>query len=403
MNITVDGIPGSPPPPPDTSQWHLPTYDPRNENKYHYRLHSLDIYFWMQADALQFVNGIRRVLPAVQVEVADEPVPPPSHSHGHRYSDSQDINPLVQRLESAAISGSVAQQYQQQQPQQQQQGIPSFAPPPPPLPMNGSGGQSIQQDSSPQSFAPMAYNPQAPPEREKYQHREKTPPPEDDGHDPLAAALARDQAGPFSPGYGQTTFGGPGGGGPMSPGLPPTGGMASPGFAPPPSQYGHLQRSTTMPVVGSPGLTSPYGAANYPGSPSFAPPPTTATTGPSPHPHPHAQQTSLPYQPTHTPNQSHATPPPATTQTQTPGLPPPPPGGYSQYSYNSPPPQAGGVDYGIHQQVYRPTSQEHANHHGAYKYKPKPENEKPSKLGQNAERLERGVTGMLKKFEKKFG
>ena len=54
----------------------------------------------------------------------------------------------------------------------------------------------------------------------------------------------------------------------------------------------------------------------------------------------------------------------------------------------------GGWD--IHQQVYRPTEQEQA-----IKYKPKQEGR--SKLGENADRLERGVTGMLKKFEKKFG
>ncbi|KAI0389108.1 hypothetical protein F5Y17DRAFT_144272 [Xylariaceae sp. FL0594] len=417
VNIIVDGIPGGSPP--DPSQWHLPTYDPRNENIYHYRLHSLDIYFWTRDDALQFVNGIRRVLPAAQVEVADEPAAPAaspqSHGQQHGYSDSQDmVNPLVQRLESAAISGSVSSQPHHQQ-QQQSGGIPSFAPPPPPPPISGGGGLGGQPQpaQSPQSFAPMAYNPAAPPERERYQHREKTPPPEDDGHDPLAAALARDQAAPFSPGYGQTTFAPPGaagigGGGPMSPGLPPP--VTSPGF--PPSQYAHLQRAVTMPVLGSPGLSGAYyGGANYPGSPSFAPPPTTTTT-----------TAGTPYQPTPPQQQIHATPTPPPShgqpqQPQTPGLPPPPgpPGGYSQYSYGSPAPapvppgpQAAGVDYSVHQQVYRPTSQEYAvggGHHHNKQQKPKPEggDEKPSKLGQSAERLERGVTGMLRKFEKKFG
>ncbi|KAI8629779.1 hypothetical protein F5Y19DRAFT_431813 [Xylariaceae sp. FL1651] len=354
VNITVEAVPG---PPTDPSQWHLPTYDPRNENKYHYKLHSLDIYFWTHADALQFVNGVRRVLPASQVEVADEPAPPPSHSHSH----SQDVNPLVQRLENAVISD----------PKVQQHNIPSFAPPP----TTGSSGRNV----SPQSFAPMAYNPAAPPEAETYRHREKTPPPEDDGHDPLAVALARDQAIPFSPAYGQTTFTAPPGGpglpgppstqphpGPMSPGLP-TPGITSPGF--PPSQYAHLQRSVTMPAGGlaSPGLTSPYGS-NFPGSPGFAPPPTAP---------------------------SHPTPPPV----QSPGLPPAPPGGYSHFNYNNAHQAPTNVDYSIHQQLYRPTEHEHAAKYGVYK--PKPESH--SKLGQNAERLERGVTGMLKKFEKKFG
>ncbi|TGJ85709.1 hypothetical protein E0Z10_g3024 [Xylaria hypoxylon] len=361
VSITVEGVSG---PPTDPSQWHLPTYDPRNENKYHYKLHSLDIYFWTQADALRFVDGVRRVLPASQIEVADEPAPPPSHVHSH----SQDMNPLVQKLEKAAISD----------PRVQQQGFPFFVPPP----TTGSSGQN----DSPQSFVPMAYNPAAPPEAERHQHREKTPPPEDDGHDPLVAALARDQAIPFSPGYGQTTFSPPPGAtgipgppsqtypGPMSPGLPPSG-IGSPGL--PPTPYGNLQRSTTMPVTGlaSPGLTSPYGA-HFPGSPGFAPPPSL---------HPSATA----------PSQHHPTPPPV----QSPGLPPPPPGGYSQFNYNNAPRASLNPEYNIHQQLYRPTEQEHTTKYAEYK----PKVEGPSKLGQNAERLERGVTGMFKKFEKKFG
>ncbi|KAH8162226.1 hypothetical protein CIB48_g6033 [Xylaria polymorpha] len=355
VSITVEGVAG---PPIDTSQWHLPTYDPRNENKYHYKLHSVDIYFWTQTDALQFVNGVRRVLPASQVEVADEPAPPPSHPHSY----SQDVHPLVQKLEKAAISD----------PRVQQQGVPTFAPPP----TTASGGQN----DSPQKFVPMAYNPAAPPDAERYQHREKTPPPEDDGHNPLAVALARDQAAPFSPAYGQTTFSAP----PSAPGLPgppaqaypgvvnpgvATPGVTSPGF--PPTQFAQLQRSTTMPATGlaSPALASPYGA-NFPGTPGFAPPPSSL-------------------------GQHQPTPPPA----QNPNLPPPPPGGYAQYNYGNAHQAPGGVDYGIHQQVYRPTEQEHAAKYS--EYKPKPEGGQ-SKLGQGAERLERGVTGMLKKFEKKF-
>ncbi|KAI1440983.1 hypothetical protein F5Y02DRAFT_319153 [Annulohypoxylon stygium] len=367
VNILVEGVAG---PPIDPSQWHLPTYDPRNENKYHYKLHSLDIYFWTHADALQFVNGVRRVLPASQVEVADEPGPPPLP-----YNQPQDTNPLVQKLENVAISDP-----KYSSPKPAPQGVPTFAPPP------TSAATADSKGSSPQSFAPMAYNPAAPAAAEQRIHREKTPPPvEEDGHDPLAAAVARDHVPPYTPGYGATNFSAPPGShglpgpppqthpglvspGLVSPGLP-TPGIASPGF--PPSQFGHLQRSSTVPVSGiaSPGLASPYGA-NFPGSPGFAPPPT---------------------QPTH----HHPTPPPV----QSPGLPPPPPGGYSQFNYTTSQQAPGAMDYGIHQQVYRPTEQEHANKYGVYK--PKPEGH--SKLGQNVERVEKGVTGMLKKFEKRFG
>ncbi|KAH9897605.1 hypothetical protein F4778DRAFT_744215 [Xylariomycetidae sp. FL2044] len=358
VSITVDGLPG---PPSDPSQWHLPTYDPRNENKYHYKLHSVDIYFWTQSDALQFVNGVRRVLPSPQVEVADEPGPP-----SHSYGQSQDLHPLVQKLEKAAIADP---RYTSPKPPPQAQGLPTFAPPP----TSGSAGDS------PHSFAPIAYNPAAPAAPEQIQHREKTPPPDDDGNDPLAAAVVRDHvpygAGNFS--APPTTPGLPGPPPPMHPGIASplaSPGIASPGFPPP--QFAHLQRSSTVPAAGmaSPGLASPYGS-NFPGSPGFAPP-----------------------HPSHHPNssmQGHPTPPPPL---QSPGM---PPGGYSNYNYGTAhqaPPV--GSDYGIHQQLYRPTEHEHGAHKYAG-YKPKPEGQ--SKLGQNAERLEKGVTGMLKKFEKRFG
>ncbi|KAI1077688.1 hypothetical protein F5B20DRAFT_551009 [Whalleya microplaca] len=404
VSIVVDGVPGAPI---DPSQWHLPTYDPRNENKYHYKLHSLDIYFWTQNDALQFVNGVRRVLPPSQVEVADEPGPPPSHSHS--YHQSHDVNPLVQKLENAAISDPA---HSSPQPPPQGAIIPSFAPPPTepshPHPHQGAG-------TSPQAFAPIPYNPAAPAAPEQIKHREKTPPPPDeDGHDPLAAAVVRDShpavaAPPYTPGYGAPT--------PFSPSLPPpppagnTGfpgppmqhhpglaspgivsplaspGLQSPGFPPPHSQFGHLHRASTMPASPGAALQSPYGT-HFPGSPGFAPTP------------------QLP--PQQTAHVHHTPTPPQAQAVQSPGLPPHaqavqspdlPPGGYAQFNYANPggSGSGGSVDYGIHQQLYRPTEHEHA-----VKYKPKVEGQ-TSKLGQNAERLERGVTGMLKKFEKKFG
>ncbi|KAK6069510.1 RNA recognition motif-containing protein [Seiridium cupressi] len=368
VSITVDGVHGAPL---DHDQWHLPTYDPRNENKYHYKLHSLDIYFWTQADALQFVNGVRRVLPPSQVDVLDEPGPPAHAPRAH----SQDINPLVSRLEKAAISDS------SRGTPNSQQGIPSFAPPP----VSAVHGSS----EPPPNFQPMAYNPAAPAAPEQVRHREKTPPPpEDDGYDPLKAAVVGDNAPPYTPGYGPN--------GPLSPGFPgpPTGahpGVTSPGF--PPAQFGHLQRSVTMPASGlaSPGLASPYGSA-FPGSPGFAPPPPpppTTQLHPQPRPSPPLHTQSQPLQSPGLPLQSPGLP------LQSPGL---PPGGYANYSYSNPVgggiPQGSGYD--IHQQLYRPSEQEHM-----VKYKPKPDGR--SKLGENADRLERGVTGMLKKFEKKFG
>ncbi|ROV93326.1 hypothetical protein VSDG_06908 [Cytospora chrysosperma] len=381
-------------------EWHLPTYDPRNENIYHYKLHSLDIYFWTQQDALSFVNGIRRVLPPNQVDVQDEPAPPPLQEQ-RQHSQSQ-VNPLVQRLENVALSESSIPP-----PPPQTNGsngnIPSFAPPP----VSAVSGPHDDDDeansaTSPASFAPMAYNPAAPAAPEQIRHREKTPPPEDGDLHPLQARLVQDADTPFSPGL---VSGLPSGLSPLSPGVPPpqflhmpgapnfpAPPVQSPGLPPPPHGYGAvthpgMARAVTMPAHGSPALQSPYGFGQFPGSPGFSPPP----------PPPHQLQQHQPAvggvpgvsQSLHTP-----TPPPAMAS---PGLPPAPPGGFSNYTYATQ--QGGGHgpnEYGIHQQAYRPTEGEQAT-----RYQPK--KEVRGKLEENAGRLERGVSGMLRKFEKKFG
>ncbi|KAF4974720.1 hypothetical protein FZEAL_8390 [Fusarium zealandicum] len=326
----------------DQEEWHLPTYDPRNESKYHYKLHSLDVYFWTQQDALQFVNGVRRVVPPSLVEVLDEPGPPPQPAP---------MSSVVQHLEHVAISDP-------------QHGMPSFAPPPTaPAPL-------AEGPSDPAAFVPMAYNPAAPAAPETIQHREKTPPPDEDPLNPLAVAVVYDyHKQPFTPGM-------------PPPSQFPPGGVTSPGLPPP--QFGGLPqhpgmlRAATMPAQA---LGSPYGAT-FPGSPGLPPPPAPPQTQPPALAHPHTQPT-----------------PPAST----PGL-PPPPGGYAQYNYTqqqAPAPQ-GGVDYSVHQQVYRPTQTEVANSeiYSFGQQKPEPPR---GKLEENAGRLERGVSGMLRKFEKKFG
>jgi hypothetical protein len=323
----------------DPSEWHLPTYDPSNKKKYHYKLHSLDIYFWLPKDAIQFVNGIRRVLPPAQVDVLDEPGPPAA---------APSISPVVQQLEKTVISDP---KYSSPGPSDHK--LQSFSPPP---------ISAVSHAEPPANFAPIPYNPAAPAAPESVRHREKTPPPpDDDGVNPLAAAIAVDyQQQPFSPGFAP----------PPPPGHP---GVASPGLAP--AGFGThpgLSRAATMPAHGlaSPGLTSPYGSA-FPGSPGFAPPPQHGQLG---------------------------RPTPPITSPGLPGPPPPPPGGYAKFNYGGQPatPSAQGQQqqpsYNIHQQAYRPTEGEATERYNRKKM-----------VEEQTGRFERGVGGMFKKFEKKFG
>ena len=344
----------------DQNEWHLPTYDPRNENKYHYKLNALDIYFWTQQDALQFVNGVRRVLPPGQVEVLDEPAPPPPPQQPAAISN------VVQKLESAAISDpQYNAQNQQSQPMSQRSSVPPAE--------NSTPAQ-------PANFAPMAYNPAAPAAPETIRHREKTPPPDEDPLNPLAVAVAYDyQKQPFTPGY------------PPQAQFPP--GVTSPGPAPhqfggPPTHPG-VQRAATMPPhagMPSPGLASPYGSG-FPGAPGGGPPPP-----PPPQSQPPMQQPP----PQHHPGHTQQTPP-----VSSPGLPPPPQGGFSNYSYGQQGQQMPAMpSHAIHQQVYRPTETEATVSQYPYGVKQEPPK---GKMEENAARLERGVSGMFKKFEKKFG
>ncbi|KAK1987530.1 hypothetical protein LZ30DRAFT_645932 [Colletotrichum cereale] len=378
----------------DQMEWHLPTYDPQNQNKYHYKLHSLDIYFWKAEDALQFVNGIRFVLPPSQVEILDEPQHQQHQQHHHNHHHLQARQPapmssVVQQLEHVAISdpsygtpGAASRT-----------APPSFPGPPPTSAVPAPEQQ--HQHQQPASFVPMAYNPAAPAAPEAIRPREKTPPPDDGVIDPLAAAVAYDAQAPFSPGF-----------------VPPPGfqsaqgvGIAGAGMPPPPpplqqqqQQFGGLpaqpvlQRAATMPAqavhngLASPGLTSPYGSP-FPASPGFQPP--------LPPPPPQQQQQQQQQQ--HTTPPAQQAPGPATT------APVAPPGGFSQYSYASSngiatPQQPGAFDYSIHAQAYRPTEME-ANKYKGYAGKQDPS----GKLEQNMGRLEKGVTGMFRKFEKKFG
>lgn len=438
VNLAVGEVEGH-------EEWHLPTYDPQNQNKYHYKLHSLDIYFWTQTDALSFVNGIRRVLPPNQVDVQDEPSPPSQTDH--RQYSSADVNPLVQKLENIAIF-SDASKIPPPPPQTNGSGrasnsnsnIPSFAPPPLSAVTNDDDDNEDDHGhdaTSPASFVPMPYNPAAPAAPEQIRHREKTPPPEDGDVHPLQARLAQDAGTPFSPGlvsgmpahmhmmssplspglFPPPQQFSPAPGAPSFPGPP----VQSPGIMPPQGfgthgvvgqgqgqgQHPGLARAATMPVVHgmpSPALQSPYGVGQFPGSPGFAPPQQTQQQQQQQQPPQLQHHQSTPGVIPGQQQYPHGTPTPPLGLTS-PGLsmppPPPPPGGFSNYTYATQ--QGGGHganEYGIHQQAYRPTEGEATV---KYNKAAKKEREPRGRLEENAGRLERGVTGMFKKFEKKFG
>ncbi|KHN97705.1 uncharacterized protein MAM_04720 [Metarhizium album ARSEF 1941] len=220
-------------------------------------------------------------------------------------------------------------------------------PPPPPPPPPGS-------------FAPMAYNPAAPAAPEAIRHREKTPPPDEDPLNPLAVAVAHDyQKQPFTPAFPpQSLFTLA----MTSPGLPPNITNSSslpPQFSGPPRQLS-IPTATTIPA------NSASAFSGLPGSPGFVPPPLSQPA-------------------TQVPGHSSVAPP----------------GGFSNYTYSHQSSvRQDSKDYSIHQQLYQPTQVEFGvNNSHQYQTKTEPR----GRLEESAGRLERGVSGMLKKFEKKFG
>ncbi|KAF8848681.1 hypothetical protein BDZ45DRAFT_664197 [Acephala macrosclerotiorum] len=406
VTLTVDGT-GQPGAVQSTQEWHLPTFDPRNENKYMYRLHTVDIYFWAKEDAVVFVNGIRRVLPPQQITVQDEPVAPPPHR--------EDMSPVVQQLENIAISDP---SYQQGRTRDSRGTVTSSLPGPP--------ISATPQSQEASNFAPMAYNPAAPAAPEAIRHREKTPPPEDGAANPLVAAATSDQGQP----YGQQGFSGPptqpnsyfpsaipGPQGPLA-SAPPYQFQPSPHSAVAQSPYAqHFQNTFAPPPTAEQARNAPYAQpppsaggtappayqmqqshipvtqyAEYPGSPGLSSPgmPTPGIYSPLISPPPNPQQPNAQFMPQ------------STSQDPTPGIQhsaTAPPGGFAQYNYqatsNTKPLM---TDYSIHQQVYRPTESE-VGKHGKQKELGPPR----GRLEHKAETLEKGVTGFLKKLEKKIG
>ncbi|KAF2752046.1 hypothetical protein M011DRAFT_435344 [Sporormia fimetaria CBS 119925] len=371
FTLTVDGFrsqggSGAPTPQQDMSHWHLPTWDPRGEAKYNYRLHTVDLYFWTPDDATMFLDSLRRVLQPHQLQIVANP-------HVALEHKTDVMNPVVARLEKAAISRSTPSPANSA----------SF-PGPPSAPTSGPPPSTSPPATG---FAPIPYNPAAPAAPEPISHREKTPPPPDaaDGTG-LNAAIQQDHRASQYVSPFQTSFAPQSTSGPYVPGPP----SRTQTFSGPPTPG--IQRQNTTGSLPPPPQSPP----------SFAPPP----AGPPPSAAPTQQYASYASStPSHPGVHSPGYPPAHHTPLPSPGFGPgqpqqqyqplasPPVGGYGQYQYGSTSQQVPGTA----PQLYRPTEHEA----GVDGNEPTPA-ARNSNIGRRAEKVEKGVGKFLKKLDKKF-
>lgn len=409
----------------DPSTWHLPTLDPRNEQKFSYKLHAMDIYFWTEKDAGTFLGHLKSILGTDKFDIKHAPAPSAIGSPHSEHRDS--MSPVVQLLEKTAVGTHF--------PPRAPSAVSAQSFPGPPTPATSGGASPMPVP------VPMAYNPAAPPAPEPVQYREKTPPPIDDGTGTGLANAAKydavpqqqQQHNPYAPGVAYQN----------TPSF----------FSGPPQQqhYQHQPRQSSQTSFPGPPPQSSSSADNIPRtfSGSVPPPPLTQPQQRVPSFGPMAQST-LPQSPppgqqschrqSVTPQAQHAvyTPgqpsqfvngptspgfqsPPVYTGTplQSPGFPGPPPsapppsqpqqqhgtpvGGYANhYSYSS---QVPGGEYGsqgayqgdLHSQVWRPTEAEMQSSH----VKPASSNSgSGGTAGGKVGKVEGGVNKYLKKLDK---
>jgi hypothetical protein len=437
--VTVDALPpslpGSSPPPDQAHEWRLASADPRDEGKFLFRLHTLDLYFWTLEDANLFMDSAKRVLLPRQVEIPDAP----------QSSPQEVISPVVQQLENVAISDPAYHNGQTRNSRTQSTSLPPpppMAAPAPPQPATTRTPESPRSEADQANFAPLAYNPAAPAAPEPIKHREKTPPPPDgDQGTGLAAAAAANHSyapppGSIPPPPGQSHyFTSPGGAVAQTAqwGAPPASGTGI-SHHPSISSGTSVQRHSSVAAAYAPLGTTAAGPPSRHASvtsPSFAPPPSQSQGvpqdpsaqmyGQSPPPGVQSPLSQIygspPYgnPPHHQPLQ-HIQPQYADylqQRPQPPTQPAPPPGGYSNYSYSQPPEHhqhhhhsvsgQGGNGYDVHSQVYRPTEDEvkaHGRRHSGGGAGP---GQKPAKMEERASKVEGGVNRLLKKLEKKMG
>jgi hypothetical protein len=390
FTITVQGRVLSSPnlsssPQQDMSQWHLPAPDMRNEGKFMFKIHTVDLYFWTAEDAELFLDSLKRVLAPGQLRILDANTTHPEHR--------DNMSPVVQQLEKAAISppqaqrsSSISTTHTTNSTAAGPGAATAHTPVSPPISPPAQDAQSAP--SAPAVFVPMAYNPAAPAAPEPIAHREKTPPPPDaQSGTGLSAAATHDagamqmppQQGAYMANPLQQHF---------SP--QPISGMYVPG---PPSmspQGPGIQRANTLgqPSAVPSAVQAPSAPPQSPYTHSFAGPPSApvadpnaqmyAQQGPSPQPG-IVRQNTLPVggyaaaggyvHPSQAQYAQYAAAPPgySPAPTGTPGsLPPQSPGLYQQqqpqqaqymqaHGYQPQGPvYSSGIQHGVHQQLYIP-------------------------------------------------
>lgn len=380
--------------------WRLPSTDPRDEGKFLFRLHTVDIYFWTAQDADTFIEAARKTLKQEQLDFDTPPSPAPH---------PQVMSPVVQQLENVAITDPAYHNGQTRNSRTDSVAQPSSAP-------------TAQDDKNKGAdFTPLAYNPAAPPAPEVIKHREKTPPPpEAAAGTGLAAAAYHDQmqthahqtpGGFMSPPPGTHLEGYPGS--PQSHNSSPYSSQPSTAaYGPSPTVSTLGNRASSVSSLPPPPLKSAGGGSNpyVPHTaPSFVPPPAAAPT------HPYGPGTT----PMETPTtqilgDSYVSGPPQPLAHLQPQYadylssrpqPQEPVGGYSDYRYDQPSrhhshSHSHNRDHAIHNQVYRPTEEEM---HGKQKPSKAGPGQKPGKLEARAEKAEKGVNRFLRRLEDKLG
>ncbi|KAF7194026.1 hypothetical protein HII31_04708 [Pseudocercospora fuligena] len=401
----------------DQTTWHLPSYDARNEQKYMYKLHTVDVYLWTEKDAGTLLRHIKSAVPADRLDVKGAPAGIGTPHSEHRDS----MSPVVQQLEKTAIGTTF-----------------------PPRTMSAVSAQSFPGPPTPQSEAASprpvaAYNPAAPSAPEPVQYREKTPPPADDGTGTGLKATQSYGNAPQQMQYAsapgvyqnsaQTTpqhayFSGP----PQQAMPGPPQGVSSQqrshsgSIPPPPAQspptgtstpsFGPMAASTIGPTSPPPNQTSFNRQSSYgPGPTQFA-----SYNPQSQYGNYQSQQGQLPPTPSAPPAYAGHTP------LNSPGMPPPPPGqpyqpqqqapvgGYSNYSYatagavnSNEMNQHGAYTGDIHSQVYRPTESEHGSHGKLRRAQTSQDGmQKPSPLQNSVGKAEKKVGKFLSKLDKLY-